>query len=85
MQLCLVHLVRYSVNFVGHKERKAVAAGLMTIYHAPTEETAQQPLEQFAQDWGEKYPLIVKKRAAFPSKEAAYKLLYLAWQNIQKQ
>jgi putative transposase len=28
---------------------------------------------------------IIKNRAAFPSEEAAYKLLYLALQNIQKK
>ncbi len=28
---------------------------------------------------------IIKNRAAFPSEEAAYKLLYLAWQNIEKK
>ena len=35
VQLCLVQLVRYSLNFVGYKERKAVATTLKTIYHAP--------------------------------------------------
>ena len=28
---------------------------------------------------------IIKNRDAFPSEEAAYKLLYLAWRNIQKK
>jgi transposase-like protein len=26
VQTCVVHLVRHSLNFVGHKERKAVAS-----------------------------------------------------------
>jgi putative transposase len=126
VQLCLVHLVRYSLNFVGYKERKAVATDLKKIYHAPNEAAAAQALDEFESQWGEKYPTIVKSwranwericpmfsypaeirkvvyttnaieslnmslrkiiknRAAFPSEEAAYKLLYLALQNIQKK
>jgi putative transposase len=34
VQLCIVHLVRYSLNFVSWKERKAVASDLKTIYKA---------------------------------------------------
>lgn len=60
VQLCLVHLVRYSLNFVGYKERKAVAAVLKTIYHAPNEAAAQTALEEFVRHWEAKYPLIVK-------------------------
>ena len=32
--LCIVHMVRYSLNFVGWKLRKTVAADLRTIYTA---------------------------------------------------
>lgn len=32
VQLCIVHLVRHSLNYVGWKERKQVAADLKTIY-----------------------------------------------------
>jgi transposase-like protein len=38
VQLCVVHLLRYCLNFVPWKERKAVAADLKAIYNAPTEE-----------------------------------------------
>ena len=34
VQLCIVHMVRNSLRFVGWKERKAVAADLKTIYTA---------------------------------------------------
>jgi putative transposase len=37
VQLCLVHMVRHSLNFVGCKQRKDVAADLRLIYAAPTE------------------------------------------------
>ena len=37
VQLCIVHMVRYSLKYVGWKERKNVAADLKLIYRAPTE------------------------------------------------
>lgn len=60
VQLCLVHLVRYSLQFVGYKERKAVATDLKTIYHAPTAQAAEQARDDFAAQGETKYPLIVK-------------------------
>jgi putative transposase len=58
VQLCIVHLVRYSLNFVSWKERKAVASDLKTIYKAPTEAAAEQALEAFAVKWDSKYASI---------------------------
>jgi putative transposase len=59
VQLCIVHLVRNSLNYVGWKERKAVAADLKKIYRAPTREAAEQELQRFAEKWDEKFPSIV--------------------------
>ncbi len=47
VQLCLVHLVRFSLNYVGYKERQAVAADLKQIYQSPNEEAALQALDEF--------------------------------------
>jgi putative transposase len=58
VQTCAVHLVRHSLSFVGHKERKAVAADLKTIYQAATETEALQELEKFQIKWDKKYPII---------------------------
>ena len=44
VQLCLVHLVRHSLSYVGWKERKAVAADLKAIYRAATVAEAEQAL-----------------------------------------
>lgn len=126
VQLCPVHLVRYSLAFVSFKDRKAVAADLKAIYRAATEAEAAAQLEAFAAKWDARYPLIAKSwranwarltpmfsypedirraiyttnvieslnmtlrkvtktRASFPNDEAAFKLLYLALQNIQKK
>jgi putative transposase len=123
VQLCIVHLTRASLTFVGWKERKMVAADLKAIYRAATAEQAAQELETFSQKWGQRYPTIaplwtrnwervipffafpaeirriiyttnaveslnmslrkiIKSRPAFPSEEAATKLLYLALRNV---
>ena len=60
VQLCIVHLVRYSLNYVSWKLRKAVAADLRTIYAAATVEEAEAGLADFEEKWGEAYPSIVQ-------------------------
>ena len=40
VQLCIVHMVRASLNYVNWKQRKEVAADLKTIYRAATEAEA---------------------------------------------
>ena len=60
VQLCLVHLMRQSLKYVSWKDRKAVAADLKRIYHSITLEDAKQALQEFAQEWDGKYPLISK-------------------------
>jgi putative transposase len=59
VQTCIVHLLRYSLDFVTWQHRKAVAAMLKAIYRAPTPEGARAALEAFAaSEWGRKYPPI---------------------------
>lgn len=60
VQLCIVHLVRHSLNYVGWKQRREVAADLKLIYTAATEVEAEQRLTEFAAKWDEKFPLIGK-------------------------
>ena len=60
VQLCIVHLVRYSLNFVGWKQRKEVARDLKTIYTAATEAEAETRLAEFAAKWDAKFPTIAK-------------------------
>lgn len=60
VQLCIVHLVRHSLNFVGWKQRKEVAADLKLVYRASTDEEAATRLEEFAEKWDDKYPMISK-------------------------
>lgn len=126
VQLCIVHLVRASLNYVSWTERKRVAQDLKTVYRAATAEQAERALNEFAAKWDGKYPTIaalwrrqwsrvipffsfpaeirtiiyttnaveslnmslrkvLKPRVAFPSEEAAVKVMYLALRNVIKK
>jgi putative transposase len=58
VQLCIVHLVRQSLNYVGWKQRKEVAADMKLIYSSATREEAELGLEEFSSKWDGKYPTI---------------------------
>lgn len=58
VQTCIVHLVRYSLNFCSHKDKKQVASDLKTVYSAKDEEAAEEYLTEFEAKWDEKYPSI---------------------------
>jgi putative transposase len=51
VQLCIVHLVRASLNYVPWQKRKQVAADLQLIYRAATVAEAEQQLERLEQAW----------------------------------
>ena len=58
VQLCIVHLVRHSLNYVSWKQRRTVAAGLRPIYSAATAEEAERLLDEFAVTWDSTHPTI---------------------------
>ena len=58
VQLCIVHLVRASMQYVSWKQRKQVAADLRLIYTAPTADAAADMLEKFADKWDRTHPAI---------------------------
>jgi putative transposase len=60
VQLCIVHLVRASLNYVSWKDRKTVATDLKLVYRAAAAEQAAQELESFIARWGAKYQAIGK-------------------------
>jgi putative transposase len=60
LQTCLVHLIRTSLDLVGWKERKVMAAALRLIDTATHAEAAQAALEAFAAGpWGRRFPTVV--------------------------
>ncbi len=60
VQLCIVHLVRNSLKYVGWKDRKAVARDLRAIYTAPTADAAELALEGFDEQWTARFPSIAR-------------------------
>lgn len=58
VQLCIVHMVRNSLRYVGWKKRKEVAADLRTIYTAKTLEEAELALSNFSEKWDREFPSI---------------------------
>ncbi len=60
VQLCIVHMVRNSLRYVGWKNRKTVAADLRSIYNAATIEAAELALTNFSEKWDGQYPAISK-------------------------
>lgn len=60
VQLCLVHMVRHSLVYVGYKDKEEVAEDLKKIYTAPTADAGEMELEAFAQKYDARYPTISK-------------------------
>ena len=60
VQLCIVHLVRNSLNYVGWKKRAEVAADLKSIYQSATVDEAEQYLAEFEAKWNDAYPPVAQ-------------------------
>lgn len=60
IQKCIIHQIRNSTRYVSYKDLKKVTADLKPIYKATTEEAALLELDQFEENWGKKYPLIIR-------------------------
>jgi len=95
IQLCIVHMVRHSLNFVGWKQRKEVAADLRLIYTAATENQAQRQLTEFEAKWDAAFAPIGQSWRRnwsrltpffdYPTDDAVFKLFYLALNNISQK
>jgi putative transposase len=59
VQLCIVHMVRASLNYVSWKHRKEMAGDLRTMYQAVTEAEASLQLRQLAEKWTN-YPSVIQ-------------------------
>ncbi len=60
VQLCIVHMVRHSMNYVAKRDWKEIAEDLKTIYQAPTAQQAEMNLEAFEAKWDNTHPSISK-------------------------
>ena len=59
-QTCVIHLIRASLRFCSWKDRKAITKALRPIYTAPTLEAAEDAMDTFELEWGDRYPGIIK-------------------------
>lgn len=60
-QRCIVHIVRNTLKFVSHKDKKEFALVLKGIYHTPTEEKALQLLEKVCEKLEPLYSNTMKR------------------------
>ena len=59
-QRCIVHQVRNTLKYVADKDKKAFAADLKTIYHAPLEEVGHTRMLEVTEKWQPYYPNAMK-------------------------
>lgn len=60
-QRCIVHMVRNTLLHVPHKNKKAFAADLKSIYHAPDESTGYEIMQDVRTKWDKVYPNAMKR------------------------
>lgn len=60
VQLCIVHQVRNSLQYVASKDQKAFLKDLKAVYKAATKDLAEQRLNELESAWGKKYPIVIK-------------------------
>jgi transposase-like protein len=60
VQLCVVHQIRNSTRYVPTRDIKNVIKTLKEVYEAPTKEQAEKGLALLEEDWGKKYPAMIK-------------------------
>ena len=58
IQICIVHMIRTSLNYTNWKQRKQVAADLRGIYQAATASEANVQLDAIAEKWDAVYPVV---------------------------
>ena len=59
IQSCIVHQIRNSLKYVASKNQKEFLKDLKLVYKADTQEIAEMELENLAQKWEQKYPIVI--------------------------
>jgi putative transposase len=60
VQQCIVHLIRASFRYAGRQHRDAIVKGLKPVYTAPSGAAAKDRFAEFAAEWGQRYPAILR-------------------------
>ena len=59
-QTCVVHLMRASFRYAARQDWDKISRALKPIYTAPTADAAEERFLEFQEEWGAKYPAIVR-------------------------
>jgi putative transposase len=59
-QTCVVHLLRASFRYAGRQDWDKISRSLKPVYTAPTAKAAEDRFLEFQEEWGDKYPAIVR-------------------------
>ncbi|MGI5133769.1 MULTISPECIES: IS256 family transposase [unclassified Streptomyces] len=61
VQTCVIHLIRASLRLTSSRDHPKLVPALKAIYTAPTEQAAEQALQEFsASELGQRYPAVVR-------------------------
>lgn len=60
VQTCIVHLMRNSFRYAARQDWDAISRGLKPVYQAATAEAAEDRFLEFSEEWGTKYPAIIR-------------------------
>lgn len=60
VQTCVIHLLRNTFKYAGRQDWDKISRTIPPVYEAATVEAAEARFDEFAEQWGPKYPAIVK-------------------------
>lgn len=60
VQTCIVHLMRNSFRYSARQDWDAISRALKPVYQAATVDEAEERFLEFQEEWGQKYPAIVR-------------------------
>jgi putative transposase len=60
IQLCIIHMIRNTLKYIAHKDKKSFMDNLREVYTAPTEEAATMALDKLEELWSNKYSYPIK-------------------------
>lgn len=60
VQTCIVHLLRNTYRYASKRDWDALRRDLKPVYQAQSEADARAAFENLTENWGERYPTIVK-------------------------
>lgn len=59
-QLCIVHQIRNTMNYIASKEKRVFMHDLQQVYQARDLDAAQEAFAQLETKWGDQYPYAIK-------------------------